>query len=199
MKKRCCPLYQYENDLNLIVKLYIQAIKDIKKRLYCNYYFNILQESQQQNGSTKISSSIATTSDITSQEYAETGVERAVTGEKNDAAKQVRTIFERENYACEAECKNTTFNEKESGKPYMELTYLIPISEQKDFSNSLDIDENKICLCTLCNLKLHKAIDSEREEILVKLYYKHREQLKKAGIEISLIQLFKYYNFGDVK
>ena len=159
----------------------------------------MMEESQQQNGSTKISSSIATTGDITNQEHAEIGVERAINGEKNADWKQERMIFERENYECESECKNPIFCEKESGKPYMELAYLIPISEQKDFSNSLDIDENKVCLCPLCNLKLYNALDSEREEILVKLYYKRREKLKKAGIEISLLQLFKYYKFGDIK
>ncbi len=93
-------------------------------------------------------------------------------------------------FKCNLDEKHVSFETK-SGKMYMEAHHLIPLSKQKEFSNSLDVDANIICLCPNCHRKLHHGKDIEKE--LKVLFEKRKIALSKSGLSISFEQLLDYY------
>lgn len=107
----------------------------------------------------------------------------------------MKEAAERENYICEFDDRHSTFIDRRSKKPYIEVVSLIPakILEQEGMN---DVSENMICLCPNCKAKLSYSDDSLREEMLLKLYMKHKESLKEQGVEISMMQLLKWNNLG---
>ena len=74
---------------------------------------------------------------------------------------------------------------------YVEPHHLIPISYQDYFDNSLDVEANIVSLCSNCHNEIHYGQDSGR--LIEQLYKKRREELKKAGLDISLEQLLDLY------
>ena len=50
-----------------------------------------------------------------------------------------------------------------------------------------------VCVCPVCNRKLAHASDDVVEDVVVPLYYAHKDKLKQAGFDISLRQLLEYY------
>ncbi len=94
------------------------------------------------------------------------------------------------NYQCNIDSNHVSFVAK-NGKSFMEAHHLIPMSAQDDFNNSLDVDANIVSLCPTCHRKLHHGKDIELE--LKKLLDSRNALLKQSGIEISLIDLKKYY------
>lgn len=109
--------------------------------------------------------------------------------------KHIESVFKREKYKCELNDRHDTFIDN-NGVPYMEPYRLIPLTVQSEFGKSLNIEENLCCLCPMCRAKIEHAQDSEKQEMLMKLYLKHKEPLKRAGIEVSPLQLFKLYGMG---
>lgn len=67
----------------------------------------------------------------------------------------------------------------------------MPMSAQKDFSVSLDVENNIVSLCSNCHNLLHYGTDFE--PVLKKLYDERKSELEKAGIRISFEELMKYY------
>lgn len=94
-------------------------------------------------------------------------------------------------YQCEANSNHTTFINPNTGKNFMQAMHLIPISAQNNFNVSLDIPANVCCLCPNCAALLHHGSDSDRQEMLMQLYMKHKPDLEEAGISITLMELFK--------
>jgi len=98
------------------------------------------------------------------------------------------------NYKCEIDPAYMTFIAKKTDQNYMEAHHLIPMSVQKDFTNSLDVPGNIISLCPNCHRKLHYACLKDKEEVLKSiLYEKRKKRLERCEIDISLNQLFKLY------
>lgn len=93
-------------------------------------------------------------------------------------------------YQCNIDGNHESFIAK-NGKTYMEAHHLIPMSAQDDFENSLDVDANIISLCPVCHRKLHHGIDIDDD--LRRLFNSRVELLKQSGIEITLVDLKKYY------
>lgn len=102
-------------------------------------------------------------------------------------------VLEEKGYRCEIDEEHQTFVEGGTGKPYMLVKHLIPLSKQADYNVSLDIIENCCCLCPMCNAKLLHGTDEDRQDMLVKMYGKHKEDLNKVGVSTTLMQLFKYH------
>jgi 5-methylcytosine-specific restriction protein A len=75
----------------------------------------------------------------------------------------------------------------------MEAHHLIPMSIQKDFTNSLDVPGNIISVCPNCHRKLHYACLEDKEGMINILYEKRKKGLERFGIDISLNELFKLY------
>ncbi len=95
------------------------------------------------------------------------------------------------NYKCEICATHSTFIRKSNGKPYTEPHHLVPMSAQKDFNVSLDVENNVVSLCSNCHNQVHYGVDID--SILEPLYNQRRESLKLVGIDISYDQLKKYY------
>lgn len=105
----------------------------------------------------------------------------------------------RENYCCEIDLSHSSFISRKTGKPYMMTHYLIPISKQIALAKDVDIREisdNIVCLCPMCHALLENGENELREEMLMKLYMKHKDALKKAGVDISMMQLLKMYDIN---
>lgn len=88
-------------------------------------------------------------------------------------------------YQCEVDPRHNTFTAKSTGHPYMEGHHALPMKYQNKFSKSLDIYANVVCLCPICHRLLHYGIESEKQQILNKIYYDREERLAVSGIKIS--------------
>lgn len=105
--------------------------------------------------------------------------------------KKLKVMIE-QNYQCEVDNTHKTFQDR-NGHPYMEIHHLIPLSAQDKFKRDLNVEANMVCVCPMCNRKLAHASEDIVEDIVVPLYYAHKEKLKEAGLDISLRQLLEYY------
>ena len=97
-------------------------------------------------------------------------------------------VMAEQNYKCEVDRTHQTFQDR-TGHPYMEIHHLIPLRAQDKFKKDL----NMVCVCPVCNRKLAHASDDVVEDVVVPLYYAHKDKLKQAGFDISLRQLLEYY------
>lgn len=95
------------------------------------------------------------------------------------------------NCCCEFDKTHKSFICKHSGRKYLEIHHLIPLSFADSFVYSIDIEENLVALCSNCHNEIHYGVNAER--IIKKLYEERKEALKKAGIEITLEWLVEKY------
>lgn len=102
--------------------------------------------------------------------------------------------LENAEYKCEYDPADRTFLRKKSGKPYTEPHHLIPISNYRDFSCSVDVEENIVSLCSHCHNLLHYGCAEEREVVLLKLYKERIDGLRQSGLELSFERLKSYYD-----
>ncbi|MDO4961647.1 MAG: hypothetical protein Q4E57_07325 [Eubacteriales bacterium] len=88
-------------------------------------------------------------------------------------------------YHCEVNPEHNTFTAKSTGHPYMEGHHALPMKLQDKFSSSLDVYANIVCLCPICHRLLHYGVDSEKENVISKIYYDRADCLAASGIMIS--------------
>lgn len=110
---------------------------------------------------------------------------------KRDKKKSINAL-KKAHYKCEISLNHPTFVRRNSDQNYTEPHHLIPLSFSDDFTVSLDIEENIISLCSNCHNQLHYGRDIR--PLLEKLYNDRKDVLKKAGISITLEDLFKMYD-----
>jgi len=96
-------------------------------------------------------------------------------------------------YKCECEPAHHTFISGKTGKMFMEAHHLIPMEYQYQFSYSIDIPSNILCLCPNCHRKMHLAESVVRTEMFNQFYEKRIENLRSRGIEISFEELLSQY------
>lgn len=101
--------------------------------------------------------------------------------------------LKRANHRCEVDSKHPGFIRQSDGTNYTEPHHLIPMHMQWYFENSLDVEANIISLCSNCHNLMHYGADKEKEEVLRMLYELRKNELKEAGLDISLIKLFGMY------
>lgn len=124
----------------------------------------------------------------------ERGMEAGMVMQKymsSNPQRKLKVMAER-SYKCEVDPTHKTFQDK-NGYPYMEIHHLIPLSAQDKFKKDLNVEANMVCVCPMCNRKLAHASEDVVEDIIVPLYYSHKEKLKEAGFDISLRQLLEFY------
>jgi len=109
---------------------------------------------------------------------------------KRDKKTSIRALKKAE-HRCEVDGTHNSFIRKHKNIPYMEPHHLIPVENQDEFENSLDIEENIVSLCSNCHNHLHYGRDIE--EILEKLFNERADFLHAAGIEISTDELHDLY------
>lgn len=110
----------------------------------------------------------------------------------NRDSKVVENALALAGYVCELDCGVELFIAKDGIHTYTEGHHLIPLSFQKKFAKSLDVEANVISLCPACHRKLHYGINPEKA--LEKLYLKRIDRLKKCGIVLSFEQLLLMYS-----
>lgn len=94
-------------------------------------------------------------------------------------------------YKCEVCAEHETFIRKSNGKPYTEPHHLVPIKYQSRFGVSLDVENNIVSLCSNCHNRIHYGADADR--LLELLYTQRKEELEKAGINLSIDELKNLY------
>ena len=95
---------------------------------------------------------------------------------------------------CENHTNHRTFTTRDK-YPYMEAHHLIPMKCQGDFTNSIDIPENIICLCPNCHRMFHSGAMSLTKKLISKFFNLRDSELQtKRGVTIMLPKLLKYYN-----
>lgn len=110
------------------------------------------------------------------------------------AAPTKRTIKENAKWyagnKCEICAEHETFF-TDDGRMYMEAHHLIPLASQAEFENSLNQEQNVVCLCPNCHREIHLGMN--RLELAEELWNKRKTELKAAGIGITLSDLKAYY------
>lgn len=108
-------------------------------------------------------------------------------------AQVAATAVQAADFRCEVNPAHKTFTSAATGKPYMEGHHLIPLSNQGEFEDSIDVKENIVALCPNCHRLLHHGTNDEKEEILLKLWLDRRESLLQKGIKIDAKAFLDYY------
>ena len=88
-------------------------------------------------------------------------------------------------YRCEFDDFHVTFTAKSTGHPYMEGHHAVPMKYQDKFEHSLDVYANVVCLCPICHRLLHYGVESEKENVVNKIYHDRVDRLASSGIKIS--------------
>lgn len=99
----------------------------------------------------------------------------------------------RENYKCENNPMHQSFID-ETGHQYMEVVPLIPFLAGHQFGKAIMSEKNGLCLCPMCKAQFYHGTKADREDMIFKLYRKHENDLKEAGIDYSLVQVMSCNN-----
>lgn len=94
-------------------------------------------------------------------------------------------------HKCEIDNTHITFELEKSGNPYMEGHHAIPLHLQGNFSYSLDVFANVICLCPICHRKIHFGKCSDRKDMLAYLYDERHYRLANCGLKLDKDQFIK--------
>lgn len=116
-----------------------------------------------------------------------TGESYSYPRDKNTALKALK----RANYECEVDKDHPSFIRKTNGTNYTEPHHLIPMAEQDNYKNSLDVQANIISLCSNCHNHLHYGRNPAL--LLTELFEARKNELSAAGIEITLNELLSLY------
>ncbi len=88
-------------------------------------------------------------------------------------------------YLCEVNPAHTTFIQQGTNHPYMEGHHTIPMGLQGQFSESLDVYANIVCLCPICHRLMHYGRPCDKKGPLDKIYADRADRLAKCGIKLS--------------
>lgn len=99
-------------------------------------------------------------------------------------------VMEDRKAACEVDDTHELF-EGADGKPYIDIIPLVPINERmkQRYGPKLITKANAAMLCPMCRAKLEHGSQSIREDIILKLYDKHIEEMRAAGLDISRTEI----------
>lgn len=96
------------------------------------------------------------------------------------------------NYACEINRDHKSFVAENTQKAYMEGHHAIPMNNQPQFNQSLDIYANIVCLCPICHRRIHHGLRADRISMMNMLYEKRAERLANSGIRLSKDEFVQY-------
>lgn len=94
--------------------------------------------------------------------------------------------LELSDYKCEIDRSHKSFIAERTMKPYMEGHHAIPMRIQNRFPVSIDIYANIICLCPVCHRRIHYGLNSDKIEMMHKLYGERSGRLAQSGIYLSI-------------
>lgn len=105
----------------------------------------------------------------------------------------VEKVLKSNHCQCEMDPEHKTFP-TENGSQYMEVVPIVPLTLVSDFGKALLEEMNGACLCPTCWARLLHGKRDDREAMIMDLYTKHKDGLRKAGIKISLSELLHMYD-----
>lgn len=88
-------------------------------------------------------------------------------------------------YNCQIDRGHKTFISMATGHQYMDGHHIIPLSQQEEFTYSLDCYANIIVLCPTCHRFMHYGLRNERREKLIAIYEDRAERFSNSGILID--------------
>ena len=106
-------------------------------------------------------------------------------------AKIAANALKRANYLCAVNKNHPSFIRRSNNQNYTEPHHLIPLAFQDKFTYSLDVEANIISLCSNCHNEIHYG--KHPEIIIKKLYQERVDELRAAGIFITLENLLQCY------
>lgn len=104
------------------------------------------------------------------------------------------------NFSCELgskENQHNTFIWGNTKHNYVEGHHLIPMNAYAAFDQHIDCVSNIVALCPNCHRCVHHGSDSERKELLLKLYNDRIVNLNKANIFLEFPQLLEFYGIEN--
>ena len=110
---------------------------------------------------------------------------------KRDSNIAATALFNK-GYKCEVDPSHITFTGIKS-HTFMEAHHLIPMEYQGDFSVSIDVAENILCLCPTCHRAFHNSEVSFRKRLVTQFFDRIENNLKDKGINVTKEQLLKFY------
>lgn len=109
-----------------------------------------------------------------------------------------KQVLHDSDYKCAVCANHKTFLTKE-GVQYMEGHHLIPCtpSNAKEFWDrfgaNIDCIENIVCICPNCHRRIHFGSNTDKREMIEKLYEVKKAELERARIKIGLEELSGLY------
>ncbi|SHF12492.1 5-methylcytosine-specific restriction enzyme A [Seinonella peptonophila] len=107
--------------------------------------------------------------------------------------RMAKQVLQRNNFKCEIDPNHFTFISNITGKNYVEAHHLIPTHIQSQFVHQLDIPSNIISLCPNCHRAIHHSATFHKKKLLEKLFNRRKAELRKAGLDIHIDQLYNLY------
>ena len=95
-------------------------------------------------------------------------------------------------YTCEIDRSHQSFIAEKTNKAYMEGHHAIPMRNQPQFENSLDVYANIICLCPVCHRRIHHGLKADRVHMMNMLYESRADRLANSGIRLSREEFAAY-------
>ena len=95
-------------------------------------------------------------------------------------------------YSCEIDRNHRSFIAEKNNKAYMEGHHAIPMKNQPQFENSLDVYANIICLCPTCHRRIHHGLHADRIHMMNMLYESRADRLANSGIRLSREEFAAY-------
>jgi hypothetical protein len=115
-----------------------------------------------------------------------------LTGNTGFNSSVVQKVLHANSFRCEIDPSHQTFP-TDSGEQYMEVVPLIPLRSAAPYGRAAMSEANAVCLCPTCRAKLQFGKHEDREDMLMLLFRKHKEILKKADINIMTGDLLKMH------
>ena len=72
----------------------------------------------------------------------------------------------------------------------MEVVPLIPFLSKKQFGEEVFSADNGVCLCPTCKAKMKYGTLVDREDMIYRLFKKHRKAMNDREIKVTLAQVF---------
>lgn len=95
-------------------------------------------------------------------------------------------------HTCEIDRSHQSFIAEKTNNAYMEGHHAIPMKNQPQFKNSLDVYANIICLCPICHRRIHYGLKKDRVHMMSMLYESRADRLAKSGIRLSREEFVAY-------
>ncbi len=129
--------------------------------------------------------------DASESEFSPVELYNIISGSASFEPNVVRKVLQTNRYQCEIDPEHKTFT-TDSDEQYMEVAPIIPLVYAPHYGKSAMGEANAVCLCPTCHAKLLYGKHEDREDMLMMLFRKHKDTMKKAGIEITTSDLLRF-------